>query len=150
MSGFAQMERRRIGDRTREGQAVARARGSWFYGNRWMTLKFVRDAATGKKTRYVRPDIFTLGQKVIEWRNRNVSWESIRRTLRDNGVQRPKTNIVSMFKENDWWGATALQNLHRATIHTQLWLSQGKVKWPKGWKQPDAPEVIDTSNATNK
>lgn len=148
MSAFAQMERRRISERTKEGQAVARARGKWLHDWRWMTLKFVRDPATGKKVGFVRPDIFALGQKVIEWRNKGVSWMSIYRTLKNNGVQRPKTTIVSKFKENDWWGATSLQNLHRATIYTQLWLSQGKVKWPKGWQAPDAPEVKDTSDAS--
>lgn len=153
MSAFAQMERRRISERTKEGLAVARSKGKRS-GQPLMTIKNIRDGKFDpvkqkcEITRYVRPDMFALGQKVIEWRNRKVSWEAIRRTLRDGGVQRPKTKIVSRFKENDWWGATALQLLHRATIHTQLWLSQGKAKWPKGWAAPATLDVKDISDAT--
>lgn len=144
MAAVARFERRRLGERTKEGLAVARSKGRLEVQN-LMTIKNVRDHH-GKLRRYVQPDVFALGQRVIEWRNRNVGWGAIKVTLRDGGVTRPRKNIIGRFKEYDWWSETAIRRLHRATILTQLWLSQGKVKWPPGWAV--VGEVKDTSEPT--
>ncbi len=154
LAGAAEWERDMASLRTREGLAVARSQGR-FIGTPHMTIKFAKDEhgnlirdKRGNVIRVVQPDVFALGQKIVEWRNRGVSWEAIRRTLRDGGVRRRKTNIVGRFKENDWWSASGLARLHKATLLAQLWLSTGKAKWPKGWKAPDTPVVEDTSDAS--
>lgn len=139
MSAFAQMERRRIGERTRDGLAVARARGM-IAGSPLLTTRHHRTDG-GKLIRYVRPDVFALGLKVVEWRNRNVSWTAIYTTLKYNGIVRKEKGVVRNFKENPWWGRTALVLLHKATLKTQQWLDEGKVKWPAGWAKPEAPTV---------
>jgi putative DNA-invertase from lambdoid prophage Rac len=141
MAGASEWERDMIALRTKEGLAVARARGT-IMGSRFMTLENRRTDG-GKLVRYVRPEVFAVGLKVVEWRSRGVSWMAIRRTLRDNNVERPAVGIVSVIgKQDRWWTESGIRNLFKTTVLTQLWLGQGKVKWPPGWKKP---ATLDTS-----
>lgn len=139
MAGASEWERDMIALRTKEGLAVTRARGT-IMGARFMTLDNRRTDG-GKTFRVVKPEVFALGLKVVQWRNQGVSWMVIRRTLRDNNVERPAVNIVSRFKQDRWWTEMGVRNLFKSTIMTQLWLSQGKVKWPPGWKKLDALDL---------
>jgi putative DNA-invertase from lambdoid prophage Rac len=138
MAAFAKMERRRISERIRDAKAVEKAQGNIM--SIPMTVKAVRTGA-GRCSLYVQPDVFALGMKVVEWRNRGVSWSALRATLRDAGITKPKPKVYRYIKENDWWSRTALARLHEATVKTIGWLNQGKVKWPPGWKKPDTLDV---------
>lgn len=138
MSAFAQMERRRIGERTREGLLVAKAKGV-ITGVGSDTLLERRRTDGGKIVRTVRPQVFALGLKIVEWRNRGISWTAIYQTLKYNGVTRPPKSVVNTIKANPWWSRTSLTLLHRSTLKVQHWLNEGKVKWPAGWQKPTPP-----------
>lgn len=129
LAAFAQFERRRIGDRTREGLAQVRRSG------KLCTKPPFGVKVTGPKGSRkweIVPDDYAVGKAIVKWRLEGHGWEAIYGHLRRNGVTRPRLKSDPLRKlSRREWSVTGIRRAYAGTLKIMKWVEEGKLKEPK-------------------
>jgi DNA invertase Pin-like site-specific DNA recombinase len=110
----------RIAERLRKGKQVGRP--PW--GTRVTTNH-------GRRVLQIVASEFEVGKYVVKCRQNGISFESIWRHLRRNGVDRPVPKSVPLHhKKRRPWTMGALKQAYLGTLKLLAWIAEGKLKEP--------------------
>lgn len=125
-AAFAQLERERGGERTREALAAAKRKGK-HVGRLSFGLRAVGPA--GNRRYEVVPEIYVVAKEILSWKLKGHTWEMIELHLRKNGITRPGPKGSKLQRK---WSVWACRAAYVSILKILAWLDQGKVHLPKG------------------